>query len=175
MIFKEWSLFWEQYRREKRIYYTGDQLLEKWEFLRKVRPDLHAKYLISPWQEEADRIKAGLNKDMDDDELHMIKDVLACEVELVAEFNLKVKPYFRLYQNDPIYLFPSWIRKPFSECPTCMASVYGSIIYWFVVLNGPSGFFVWAVKENLAKFGFWVIFCLILACGNKYLEQKLKL
>src|SRR5689334_8711333 len=85
MIFKEWSLFWEQYRKEKRIYYSPEELNKKWEFLKKVRPDLHVKYCISPWNGEETWIKPGLGKDIIEEDLHAIKDALACEIELVVE------------------------------------------------------------------------------------------
>jgi hypothetical protein len=158
LIFKDWSLYWEQYRKTNKIVYTGDELDKKMEFLAKVRPDL---YTVTPaW--------SGPAKTWTKEDLPALKDALACEAELTST------GHFIFYLKDPVYYFPAWIRKPISECPICMSSIYGSTFYWFIVVQVPN-LFSWSSKENLAKLGFWVIFCLILACGNKYLEQKMKL
>lgn len=29
------------------------------------------------------------------------------------------------------YQLPSWIKKPLATCPICMASVYGTPVFWF--------------------------------------------
>lgn len=157
-IFKNWSLFWEQYRQEKKIYYREEELKKKMDLLAKVRPDLYT--VTSVWR--------GVARKLTKEDMPAIKDVLACEVKWVASDE------FLLYLTEPVYTFPAWIRKPLSQCPTCMSSVYGSLLYWFVIAQAK-GIFAWSLKENLAKFGFWIIFCLILACGNDYLSQKLKL
>ena len=31
---------------------------------------------------------------------------------------------------------PSWIKKPLGTCPVCMASVYGTPVFWFAYLIG---------------------------------------
>ena len=31
---------------------------------------------------------------------------------------------------------PSWIKKPLATCPICMASVYGTPIFWYAYLTG---------------------------------------
>lgn len=169
MIFKEWSLFWEQpvrNKQERKVYYSGKELAKKWAFLKKVRPDLYEKYQLSAFHESS--LMATIAGVVEDKDLEGIKDVLACEVTRDSQ------KYFRIYQLEIIYMFPSWVRKPLSECPTCMASVYGSAFYWFVVIQAHT-LFSWSSKEFLAKFGFWVIFCLILACANKFIDQKMKL
>jgi hypothetical protein len=165
MVFKQWSLFWEQYRKEKRVYFNGDELMRKLDLLKKVRPDLSEKFRATGSLGLEYKTPHLLTKIQEE----QIEDVLACKLEKTGG------GAYKLFVIYPVYDFPEWIRKPLSECPTCMASAYGSVFYWFVILNGPTGFFAWARKENLAKFGFWVIFCLILACGNKFVAQKMKL
>ena len=33
------------------------------------------------------------------------------------------------------YQLPSWIKKPLATCPICMASVYGTPVFWFAYLT----------------------------------------
>lgn len=46
----------------------------------------------------------------------------------------------------------SMIRKPLYACPACMASVWGSVIYW------------WSVEYSHYALFFWPVFC-ISVCG----------
>lgn len=166
MIFKWWSLFWEQFPKEKEVFYKGDILNDKWNLLKKVRPDLCAKYRRSMLHEHT--FQSILENRIEEKDLEAIKDALACEVRWDAS------NYFRLYQIEPVYRFPWWIRKPVSECPICYSSIYGSLFYWFIVYQVP-GLFSWSSKEFLAKLGFWFIFCVILSGLNNYISQKMKL
>lgn len=169
MILRDWSLFWEQPSRktpEIKVFYRGAELHKKWEFLKKIRPDLYEKYLPSAFHDSS--LMAGLTGVVEKKDVEGIKDVLACEAIIDSQ------KYFRLYSIDYLYMFPAIIRKPISQCVICMSSVYGSGFYWLIVLE-TKGMFAWASKEFLAKLGFWVIFCLILACANKFIEQKMKL
>ncbi len=34
------------------------------------------------------------------------------------------------------YQLPQWIKKPLATCPICMASVYGTPVFWYVYLTG---------------------------------------
>jgi hypothetical protein len=160
MLFKGWSFFWEGYQLQK-IYYSKEEALVKFDFLLKTRPDIAAKITYN---------KLGVlwpDQPLSEKEILGMEDVLACKVD-------KRMDGLHLFVEEPLYTFPEWIRKPMSECVICFSSVYGSAFYWFVVLQ-TNTLFSWANKENLAKFGFWVIFCLILACANKYISQKMKL
>ena len=39
-------------------------------------------------------------------------------------------------KRTPIgYHLPSWIKKPLATCPICMASVYGTPVFWFSYLT----------------------------------------
>ncbi len=53
-----------------------------------------------------------------------------------------------------------FIRKPFFECPPCMASVWGSVFYW------------WIYHESIQE---WIVCILICSILNKiiygYVEQ----
>lgn len=165
MIFKWWSLFWEQASiktPERKIVYSGQQLSDKFIFLKKVRPDVCERYRIFG----NDRLikKDGTYASTED--VAAISDALACEISHGATL--------QLYYNEFVYRYPSWIRKPISQCPPCMSSIYGSGYYWFSISESAT-VFRWASFPLLAKLGFWVIFCLILACANKFIDQKMKL
>lgn len=36
----------------------------------------------------------------------------------------------KTYQIERKYNLPSWIKKPLVTCPICMASVYGTPVFW---------------------------------------------
>ena len=36
--------------------------------------------------------------------------------------------------NEGIPNLPSWIKKPLATCPVCMASIYGTPVFWFAYL-----------------------------------------
>lgn len=160
MIFREWSFFWERTNQQV-IWFSKEEARLKFILLQKTRPDIAAKLTYNKlghiWQDQW----------LSDNELIGMEDVLACRVEVRPDG-------LYLFVDDSQYIFPDWVRKPLSQCPPCMSSVYGSALYWFIVLQ-VKGLFSWSAKENLAKFGFWIIFCLILACYNKFLQQKLRL
>lgn len=40
------------------------------------------------------------------------------------------------YDDDQKDNLPSWIKKPLGTCPVCMASVYGTPVFWFAYLIG---------------------------------------
>lgn len=70
------------------------------------------------------------------------------------------------------YFFPEWIRDPVSECPTCMASVYGSIIYW-TMLYYSNDLFTWCNANVGAEIFSWVLYCIGCAFLNTVLAKKL--
>lgn len=160
MIFKRWSLFWEG-AHDRVMWFSREETRLKFILLQKTRPDIAAKLTYNKlghiWQDQW----------LSDNELIGMEDVLACHVDVRPDG-------LYLFVDDSQYTFPDWVRKPLSQCPPCMSSVYGSALYWFIILQ-VNGLFSWAAKENLAKFGFWIIFCLILACYSKFIQQKLRL
>lgn len=168
MIFKEWSLFWEQYRKERKIYYAPGEAAQKWIFLTKVREAL-AKEIV--WPGKDGYWRKMMDRNFTEDEITSLSDLLSCQFEKSPGMKC-----LRAYITEPVYVFPSWIRRPVSECPICMSSVYGSAFYWFVItLSKSQNIFIWSSNSFWAKIGFWVFFCLILACVNKYIAQKMKL
>lgn len=72
----------------------------------------------------------------------------------------------------PEFVFPEWVRDPVSECPTCFASVYGSIFYWIMISLLPP-LFNWSEQPTICAVVFWIIFCFCSAYINTVLAKKL--
>lgn len=165
MIFRSWELFWERCVGKKIVYYEGEQLEKKFSLLGKVRPDISIKMRVD---ETMSCLRVKWGEEVSERDIDSMKDQLMCEIVDSEDRTV------HLFQIEPIYRFPEWVRKPISACPTCMASIYGTLFYWFVVSQARD-IFSWSTQENFAKFGFWGIFCVILSCSNKYIAQKMKL
>jgi hypothetical protein len=164
MIFKYWSLFFEQYRKTKTVYYFGDGLQEKFEFLKKVHP----KIVTGRLQYDQSRIWAHSGNVITSAELELIRDALQCTVAV------GLKDELILSKQEPVYDFPEWVQKPLSSCPVCMSGPYGTAI-WLVFLRLQHGAFGWSDYPITGKIAFGMIFLLTLSVGNKYITQKLKL
>jgi hypothetical protein len=76
------------------------------------------------------------------------------------------KPYAEIcfYKEYPIYYLPKYVRKPILECLKCMASVWGTLIYWPVML-----FFF---PFDWLMFPLWILFCFSLSWMNTFLYRK---
>jgi hypothetical protein len=170
MIFKYWSLFFEQYRKTKKIYYIGKSLADKYALVSKIRPDLiPGKYCIGLLEIEG-YFRAPLDKyQIEEKDLNALKDLLLVEIEWDTEGK-----GFRFYKDEPIYDWPQWVQKPLSSCPGCMASPYGTAI-WLVFLKLQRDAFAWADSPVLAKICFYIVFLLTLSYLNTFLKQKIKI
>lgn len=92
------------------------------------------------------------------------------EVEMGCLIEINEGEIF-FYLQEPIYRFPEWIRNPLSECPTCMASVYGSGIYLFFVYC-VKDVFSFANYATVAFFLFWFLFIVVLSYGTNFLSKN---
>lgn len=72
--------------------------------------------------------------------------------------------YVMFYIEYPVYYLPKYIRKPLLECIKCMASVWGSLIYWPVMIS-LFGFHPY-------QFGIWIPFCFSLSWLNTFFYHK---
>ena len=164
MIFKYWSLFFEQYRKTKTVFYKGEGLREKFEFLKKVHP----KIVTDRLQYDLSAIWAHSGNKITPSELQLIKDALRCNVSVGSNDELI------LSEEQPVYDWPEWIQKPLSSCPTCLSGPYGTAIY-LVFLKLQRDAFAWTDSPIMAKIGFYIIFLLTLACLNTGISKKLKI
>lgn len=165
MIFKNWSLFWEQYRKTKTVYYAGEGLKQKFDLLNKVHPDIASRLLLR----ENDLKFNGI---INTKEHPLIEDCLLCKVELWNGGGEGMR--FMLTTEVPVYDWPEWVQKPISSCPTCYAGPYGTAI-WLVFLKLQRDAFAWTDYPLFGKIAFAIIFLLSLSACNNWLSFKLKL
>lgn len=162
-IFKYWSLFWEQTTGEvTKVFLEGQDLENKYNYLVQCSPHMATFLGMSPSK------KCLIVKgEMDAWQQQNVNDLLGCRSTLFAD----VPAYLTLYTEHPVYYFHELIRYPLSQCPPCMASIGGSLIYWPVILL-QKNVFAWTDYTWQPYFFFWACFCTALAFVNKYLYSK---
>lgn len=163
-IGKWWSYCIEYVKRWDKKYYSGEALQHKLSELKKMLPDIGNKILLPATNETCFISDEG---SIMTEEKNKIEAVLSCNLE-GKKHGTQVFSF--LYIEDPVYLFPSWIRKPLSQCVVCMSSVFGSGIWLFVnLLYNP---LTWASNYYLALFGFLFIFIVVLSLLNDIIQRK---
>ena len=101
------------------------------------------------------------------DDIARIEAVLMCKVIKKNHGNMY---YWFFYIEEARYLFPSIIRKPFSECLKCMSSVFGTAIW--VATNSLYNNFSWTDNKIWALFFYWFIFVVVLTVLNGIVHKK---
>jgi len=162
MILKGWSYFWEQLDLQNPyipIFLTGIYLEGKMPILmsngNKLTMVDENTCLLSETKLDTKYIDSQLQRYL-----------LKC-FEKQAEDNKGW--YYFLYREEPNYRFSELIRKPLSQCITCFASVYGSIIWFFF-----SWVFFDEINSLMLVFGGSVIFCISLSFVNTFVMERLK-
>lgn len=56
------------------------------------------------------------------------------EVKFKVEEHLNHKVVVSAFTEEPVYIFPDWLRTIMAGCITCTPTVYGNIIYWGAIL-----------------------------------------
>jgi hypothetical protein len=98
----------------------------------------------------------------------------ACGAELVHFTERSGRQFWQLMGVELTYRFPEWVRDPVASCPTCFASVYGSLLYWTTVgVAGINTVFAWSSIPWFSALASWVCYCVGCAAGNTYLSKKL--
>jgi len=156
----------------------GSFLVYQWHYLTRhsleVQPNGKVKrigFIVSGWSAywqkqigiekvyyEGDAEKAlveAIKPIWDINKIPEIEQQIGCKIEVTDD-----EIFF--YLEEPIYRFPEWIRNPISECPTCMSSVYGSVIYFFYCLL-IKDLFLWANYPIIGILFFWCIFVVVLS------------
>lgn len=160
MIFKHWSIFLEQYKKTKEVFFEYGGLREKHDLLKKIHPAIAGKlfYVHPMWLKQIDPLS--------DREIEMMKDALLCKFSKSGDM-------IRLSVDQPIYIFPEWVQKPFSSCPTCMAGPYGTVL-WLVFIELQRDAFAWTDHIIFAKIAFGMLFLLTLATVNTFISKKIQ-
>jgi len=156
-----WENYWEGVVDQKRIYYEDENLQERLMFILKTGKTIRGKLELSP-EGKSILIKEKLT----DDEIFFINDT-------AGYMEVKDNKIIFLYENDPVYRFPKWVRNPISGCPPCQASVYGSVYWWSVVLL-QKDMFSWSGITG-APVVFWGFFCITLVFINYFIHRIAKL
>jgi hypothetical protein len=162
-ILKWWSRFFEKTKRYKRVYYSGDALAYKFSEFARLLPKIADKF-------ELDNFRRSLV--LKKEQSMSADDRLRAETLLQCSFEYNTIAYF-LYIEEPVFLFPTIIRKPFSECVRCMASPFGSA-FWLLYCHLDNTMFLWTDNKKLAFFSFWLIFIVLLTWINSFFYSKHK-
>lgn len=160
-LFGIWEEYWEGIVTHKKIYYDGENLQERLSFILKTNKALRTKLTMG----EGGKSIYALN-DLTYDEIFFINDTAALT-------EIKDKRIIFLYENDPVYRFPKWVRNPISACPPCQASVYGTIFWWTAVYF-QNDMFSWT-SHGSAKVVFWAYYCITLVFMNYFIHRVAKL
>lgn len=168
-IGKYYSYFIEKIVRYEKRYYVFDTLFQKISELKKMLPAIGNKICFP--KELSNQPCFITNKGaITEEEIFKIETILSCKVETKSANSEDTQTLWFFYIEEPIYLFPSWIRKPLSQCVVCMSSVFGSGIWLFVnLLYNP---LTWASNYYLALFGFLFIFIVVLSLLNDIIQRK---
>lgn len=158
-ILREWSFFWEAVERYKKIFYVDEHLTNKVYEIKRLLPKMQNRLTIDKSQKSI-----VCTTTLSAEEISGIENVGLCRVFDKGDI-------ICLYIEEPIYRFPEWIRYCISQCPPCMASVYGSLFWWGM----------WFVSENCFKFGNnitgWAIlypfYIISLSVINYFIDKKI--
>lgn len=149
-------------RRKCRIYYLGEQLEKLSRTMLKKMPlpppdTIEPAYLRYNNGRGQDAVRLWQNTS--------IEYLEEQEIKLEAEYDLDGQ-YGRVmfYKEYPVYYLPKYIRKPVLECIKCMASVWGTLCYWSVMIS-LFGFHPY-------QFAIWIPFCFSLSWLNTFFYHK---
>jgi hypothetical protein len=150
----------------KRVYYQGEHLQRLTRILLKFMPlpapdditDVSLKYNTGKLQAEA-ACKTWNNTTV----AYMDERDIKLDAYMSEDGNYCIVQFYKEY---PVYVLPKYIRKPLLECIKCMASVWGTLIYWPVVLV--------VFPFHIAMIPIWVLFCFSLSFLNTFFYNKTK-
>lgn len=162
MIFEGWSNHWEKKNGTKNNTLECEKLYKKFREIEKVA-------LLCGYKGEVQYTEKYLN--VDSSFASVIDQV---EHHLLIHLNLidEDKKLF-LYEEETIFRFPEWLRNPLSSCPTCMASVYGTIIFWSAVSLVNTNPFEWSTHYLVTKILTWGAYCISLAFVNTFFHKQI--
>jgi len=163
-VFSWWSEFWEQVVDQKKQYYQKDALSERYGMIVRERPSLGMALI--PFEERMSfQIEDGYT--LTEKEQEYLQSIS-------AGYEIKDGRILFLYELDPVYRFPEWVREPVSSCPVCMASVYGSV-FWFLFNWLLPSFLSVSSHPVAAKWLIWPLFCITVSLANKWGAKKMGL
>lgn len=162
-ILNIWSYIIESISSTEKIYYSGETLEYKFYELQRLYPNIANKLSLS---NELTSLVSVESTTLTADDIFKIELVLQVSIEF------KQPDIYFLLIEEPIYTFPKWIRNPLSQCPKCMASFFGSLI-WVSANHLNHNLFNWTNNKYQGFFLFWVIFIISLSWINNYIHKNL--
>lgn len=161
-IFKGWSMFWLKEIGANKNYFEGEQLEKKRMEIERTHAKFRGQFFT--FNGKSLQVKDGF--------VFYQEDLFNIEMtaRVKTEWRVDVRCLF-LYEPEPVYRFPEWVRMITGGCPPCMSSAFGSSVYWSVYLVQPS-LYSWAYHPTIAAFVFWVGFCISLSCLNVLIFKK---
>jgi hypothetical protein len=171
-IFKGWSLFWEKQTGITKIFYNADNVAQKLIQLKKALPSLKNEIYVFGVKANNELLFKATPR-FTPEEIARIENALTIKVYMGGDDKTSPSPaaLYGFYQERINYRFPDWVRSPLSQCPKCMSSVYGSLIWWsFVFLQ--TGSFAWTDSKIVSIFVYWVVYCVSLSCVNMIVYKK---
>lgn len=152
-ILKYWSFFIEMQKGVEEIIYNREALENKLNDLKMMLPNIGNKFSLIVVTSTL--TATGLSKE----------DIVKAEQAIKCRIVNPVDDYYIFYTEEPVYYLPEWIRKPLSSCPICMASPFGTII-WFSFIHLTRHPFIWSNYPHQCIFLFYIIFVVILSQLN---------
>jgi len=160
-LFKGWSFFWTQHKA--------------------LLVNLRGKRLVDLYVKLKDDGAGVDGFDCADEEYLVFEDLSREKICYIqSKYNIILlqhlqADHYQVMVTDKIYIFPEWVRDPLSECPWCMASVYGSLIWWVSYFLGMYKIFVWSDYPAIAPQLLWVSFCIGCSGLNGFFKNKFKI
>lgn len=161
-IFKGWSLFWEKKIGIRKLYFSGEPLQQIYESIKSINGEFAHRLSLS---EDSEMLI--ISKPLGKEGEQYIREITGTYTRIEAN-------KLFLYMEEPEYYWPEFIRYPLSQCPPCMASVGGTIIYWPIVIFS-NNLFAWATYKDAAYVFFYLFFCIALSALNSMLHRIMAL
>lgn len=174
MILKWWYFFWyKEHKNKKRYRFTGERFIV---ILAKINQYLPAQLREPPVYDNDSHASASVLKEWID-----FGAVIEKELKIELEFALvplySSRRVLTIYQSEPDYVFPEWIRKMMAGCITCHASFWGSLTFVsFHVVCSKQFLHEWyhfsSAPYSVMVFLTWIVYTLGLAYIATWLNKK---
>lgn len=153
---------WLTKKREKHIYYRNEEF-------KNLVTDLRKRFQFSLPDANTFRESEGLFIVFSEKDKSMVNQLMA---KLEKDEGLKSDVHqmeanmfgFSFYRTYQFPVYSKWVRKPIIECVKCMASFWGTLTYWPIML-WVFGFEWWQIPV-------WIVDMIILVYVNYYWYKK---
>jgi|ERR1700761_8553420 len=176
-IFKGWFFFWFKENGKIKYYYKDDELVKIIAQIRAIRPNSTIKvYYENMPGPNIVRISGIASSIVDEYFWSEIESRFNLKVEVVKTFvpeNMQGSELaymiFKLYKEEPNYVFPWYMRDMLAGCVTCHSSWLGSVCFWVPAIIG-----IYGSLSMLHLVMLWICYCIsqafiVTALWKKYM------